>query len=346
MPATRTISFASDNYAGVHPDVLAAVAAANGGHEVAYGDDSYSLGLNALFSDFLGRPADVYPVFNGTGANVVSLMAMCTRWGGVVCTDVAHVNTDEGGAPERVGGLKMLAAPAIDGKLTPETVASVAIRIGDEHRAQPEVVSLTQSTEIGTVYSPAELSALAAQARSLGMKVHMDGSRIANAAASLGVPIAELVADVDVLSFGATKNGGLLGDAVVVLNPDAATGVKFLRKSTMQLASKMRFVSAQFQALLTDDLWLRNASHANAMAQRLAEGVRHLPGVTLVAQPAANAVFAQLPAAAADAVREQFRFYNWDESDPARPVVRWMCAWDTTEADVDSFVTALGTALA
>src|SRR5215213_8808285 len=236
--------FASDNYAGVHPEVLAALAAANGGHQTSYGADVYTARLAEVLARELGAPVEVYPVFNGTGANVLSLQSMLPRWGAVICAESAHINTDENGAPERVGGLKLLTVPTTDGKLTPELVDRHAWGFGDEHRAQPGVVSLTQSTELGTVYSVEEIRAVADHAHALGLSVHMDGSRLANAAAALDVPLRTLTTDagVDVLSLGGTKNGLLGAEAVVVLDPAASSGLTYLRKVDMQLSSKMRFM--------------------------------------------------------------------------------------------------------
>ncbi|SCG02401.1 L-threonine aldolase [Streptomyces sp. Ncost-T6T-2b] len=272
--------FASDNYAGAHPEVLAAIALANGGHQVAYGEDDYTGHLQRVMHSHFGPTAEAFPVFNGTGANVVALQALTDRWGAVICAESAHINVDEGGAPERMGGLKLLTVPTPDGKLTPELIDRQAYGWDDEHRAMPQVVSITQNTELGTVYTPDEIRAICDHAHERGMKVHLDGARIANAAASLDVPMRTFTntVGVDVLSFGGTKNGALFGEAVVVLNPDAVRAMKHLRKLSMQLASKMRFVSVQLEALLAKDLWLRNARHANAMAQRLAEDVRAIDG--------------------------------------------------------------------
>lgn len=333
-------AFASDNYAGVHPEILAALALANGGHQVAYGGDDYTRHLQEVFQAHLGPNAEAFPVFNGTGANVVALQALTERWGAVICADSAHINVDECGAPERVGGLKLLTVPTPHGKLTPELIDREAYGWDDEHRAQPQVVSITQTTELGTCYTPEEIRAICDHAHDRGMKVHLDGSRIANAAATLDVPLRAFTTDagVDVLSFGGTKNGLLFGECVVVLNPGAVRAMKHLRKLSMQLASKMRFVSVQFEALLSGDLWLRSASHANAMARRLAEGVRDVEGVEVVHPVESNAVFAALPHDVAERLQKRYRFYFWDE--PAG-LVRWMCAFDTTEADVDAFVAAL-----
>ena len=337
--------FASDNYAGVHPEVLAALAEANGGHQIAYGEDVYTEHLQQVLAGHFGDGVQVFPVFNGTGANVLSLQSMLPRWGAVVCASTAHINTDENGAPERIGGLKLLTVPTDDGKLTPELIDLQAWGWGDEHRAQPLAVSITQSTELGTLYTPEEIRAIADHVHAKGMRLHVDGSRIANAAASLGVPLRAFTTDagVDVLSFGGTKNGLMYGEAVVVLDPAAADGLLYLRKMNMQLSSKMRFVSAQLLALLDGDLWLRSASHANAMAARLAGAVEGLDGVRITQRVQANAVFAALDGVVADRLRGRFRFYDWDRETSE---VRWMCAWDTTEADVDAFAAALKEELA
>ncbi len=332
--------FASDNYAGAHPEILAALAVANGGHQVSYGDDEYTEHLRRIMHSHFGQHAEVFPVFNGTGANVVALQALTDRWGAVICAESSHINVDECGAPERVGGLKLLTVPTPDGKLTPELIDRQAYGWEDEHRAMPQVVSITQNTELGTVYTPAEIRAICEHAHERGMKVHLDGARIANAAASLDVPMRAFTnaVGVDVLSYGGTKNGMLFGEAVVVLNPDAVRAMKHIRKLSMQLASKMRFVSVQLEALLAGDLWLRNARHSNAMAQRLAEGVRSVDGVRILHPVEANAVFARLPHEVSRRLQRRFRFYFWDEK---AGDVRWMCAFDTTEDDVDAFVQAL-----
>ncbi|MGW3625630.1 threonine aldolase family protein [Streptomyces sp. NPDC000880] len=332
--------FASDNYAGAHPEVLAALAVANGGHQTSYGEDAYTEHLQRIMHSHFGPTAEAFPVFNGTGSNVTALQALTDRWGAVICAESAHIHTDEGGAPERMGGLKLLTVPTPDGKLTPELIDRQAYGWDDEHRAMPQVVSITQNTELGTVYTPAEIRAICEHAHERGMKVHLDGARIANAAASLNVPMRTFTnaVGVDVLSFGGTKNGMLFGEAVVVLNPDAVSHMKHLRKMSMQLASKMRFVSVQLEALLAGDLWLRSARHANTMAQRLAAGVRAVDGVEILYPVQANAVFARLPHHVSERLQKRFRFYFWNE---AAGDVRWMCSFDTTEDDVDAFVQAL-----
>jgi threonine aldolase len=337
--------FASDNYAGIHPEVLAAIAAANDGHQVAYGEDVYTARLQDVMAEHFGEGVEAFPVFNGTGANVIGLQSMLPRWGAVICAQTAHINTDENAAPERVAGLKLLTVPTPDGKLTPELIDREAWGWGDEHRAQPLAVSITQTTELGTAYTAAEIRAIADHVHERGMTLHMDGARVSNAAAYLRKPLREFTTDagVDLLSFGGTKNGLIFGDVVVVLNPAACEGLTYLRKLNMALASKMRFVSAQLVAILTDDLYLRSAGHANAMAARLRSAVQGLPGVTITQQTQSNAVFAILPPGVADRLRKHFRFYDWN---PSTGEVRWMCAFDTTEADVDAFAAALREELA
>ncbi|WP_405162688.1 low specificity L-threonine aldolase [Nocardia sp. NBC_01499] len=337
-PAAR--GFASDNNAGVHPEVLAALALANGGHQIAYGGDDYTANLRDVFGLHFGERASVYPVFNGTGANIVALQPLLPRWGAVIAADSAHINVDECGAPEKLAGIKIYSVATPDGKLTPELIDRHAYGWGDEHRAQPSAVSITQSTELGTVYTADEIHAICEHAHERGMLVHVDGSRLANAAASLGVPLRDITTDVgvDVLSFGGTKNGLLFGECVVVLNPEAVRDIVYLRKMSAQLASKMRFVSVQFEALLGGDLWLRSASHANAMAKRLEAAVRDIDGVRLVRPVQANAVFAMLPPPVTERLRKRHRFYLWDEHTGE---VRWMCAFDTTEDDIDSFADAI-----
>ncbi|ARC57869.1 Low specificity L-threonine aldolase [Frondihabitans sp. 762G35] len=339
--------FASDNYAGTHPEILEALAEANGGHQVAYGEDAYTARLQEVMRVHFGDQAEAFPVFNGTGANVTALTAMLPRWGAVVATSTAHIHTDENGAPERISGLKLLTVPTDDGKLTPDLIDVEAWGWGDEHRAQPLAVSITQSTELGTVYTVDEVRAIADHVHAKGMTLHMDGARIANAAASLGVPLRDFTTDagVDVLSFGGTKNGLLYGEAVVALTPSAVDGLVFLRKLNMQLASKMRFVSAQLIALLEGDLWLRSASHANAMAARLRSRLEEasLDGLRFGYPTDANAVFGIIENDVADRIRERVRFYDWDR---AAGSVRWMAAFDTTEADVDRFVEVIREELA
>jgi threonine aldolase len=341
--------FASDNNSGAHPDVLDAIAAANEGHVVAYGDDDYTAATRERFRRHFGELSEPFLLFNGTGANVTAIDALTEAHEAVICTEVAHMHVDECGAPERVAGTKLLTVPTGNGKLSPADVRRWESRRGDEHQAQPRVVSITQATELGTVYTPQEITAIADAAHELGMRVHVDGARLANAAASLDLPLRALTTDagVDVVSFGGTKNGLLLGDAVVFLRPELAETYRYIRKQLGQLASKMRFLAAQFDALLEGDLWLANASHANTMARRLAGAVGRIEGAELAYPVEANGVFVTLPALAIDRLREALPaalpFYVWDE---AAGTIRLMCSWDTTPDDVDGLAGALRTALA
>lgn len=333
--------FASDNTAGVHPAVLDAVARANRGRAPAYGDDELTARATARLRELLGAPdAAVFLVWGGTGANVLGLQALLEPHEAVICADVAHIEVDECGAPERFTGSKLITVPAAGGKLRAEQIVA---RLGGgsyPHHVVPRVVSITQSTEYGTVYSLAELCAIGAAARAHGLRVHMDGARIANAAATLDVPLREIIraAGVDMLSFGATKNGAMAVEAVVCFDPGLAGRLPFIRKQGMQLASKMRFLAAQLDAMLEDDLWLRNARHANAMARRLAQRVGGLEGVTITQPVEANAVFAIVPPAAIERLQAEYRFYVWNEE---RSEVRWMTAFDTAEADVDAFAESI-----
>jgi len=345
MSELRRRGFASDNSAGVHPDVLAAIAAVNDGHALAYGHDPYSDRIEARVAEQFGANARAFFVFNGSAANVLSLRAACRPWQGAICADSAHLNVDECGAPESIAGVKLLPVPTPDGKLTPELAERRLERIGDEHVVQPRVLTVSQSTELGTLYEPAELRALASFAHGHDLVFHVDGSRLGNAAAALGVSLGEAstAAGADIVSFGGTKNGLLGGEAVVFADPALADGFLYLRKLTLQLASKMRFIAAQFDAYLEDELWRRNAAHANAMAARLRDAVAGIEGVRLTREVQANVVFAIVPAAAIAPLQEQFAFYSWDERTGE---VRWMCAWDTTEEDVDAFAAVIAGQLA
>jgi threonine aldolase len=333
--------FASDNYAGAHPQVLEALSAANVGHQSAYGDDVVTARAASMIRELFGSQAGFYPVFNGTGANVVALQSVAERWQSVIASATAHIHADEGGAPEVMAGLKLWTVPTLDGKLRPDDVQSQCFDMEFVHRSQPGAVSITQSSEMGTVYTPDEVAAIADVAHRNGLALHMDGARLSNAAASLGVPVRAFTTDagVDVVSFGLTTNGAMIAESVVVLNPDRVRGIDFLRKTSMQLSSKMRFMSAQYVALLTDDLWLTSAAHANAMAKRLESAVRDIAGVSITQPVQANAVFAVLPADATSALQETFHFYTWNQQTGE---VRWMCAWDTTADDVDAFAAAIG----
>jgi threonine aldolase len=328
--------FASDNAATIHPEVLAAIAAANVGHAYGYGHDPLTESLGERFREHFGDAAVAFAVWNGTAANALALRATCRPWEAAICAPTAHLNLDECGAPEVIAQTKLLAADAEHGKMTPAAIERRIERVGDEHAVQPRVVSISQGTELGTVYSLPETKDIAELAHARGLVLHMDGARLANAAASLELPLQALTSDagVDVLSFGGTKNGLLGAEAVVFLDRGLAEGFEYLRKQSLQLASKMRFLSAQLDALLTGDLWLRCASHANAMAARLAERLRGLSGVEITRPVQANAVFARIPRAAIPELQRDYDFYVWEE---ATSEVRWMCSWDTTEEDVEQF---------
>jgi threonine aldolase len=336
-------SFASDNYAGAHPEVLAAIQDANDGHAAAYGADPWTAKAQEVLKGHFGRQAESLLVFNGSGANVVCLRLACRPWEAAICAAGAHVNVDEGGAPESVGGIKLLPVPTPDGKLAPEQVEGQLTRLGDEHAVQASVVTITQTTELGTRYTSEEIAALAETAHRRGLRLHVDGARLANAAAGLQADLGAITTDVgvDLLSLGGTKNGMLLGEAVVLLDHALAQGAPYLRKQSLQLASKGRFLAAQFVAMFEGDLWRRNAAHANAMAIRLAGHLRQVPAIGITQQVQANGVFAILPQAAADAVRPTWPFYTWDEGTGE---VRLMCSWDTTPEEVDAFAQALAQA--
>ncbi len=338
-------SFASDNASGVHPAVMDSLVAANVDHALAYGDDAWTERATQRFREVFGAPVEVCLVWGGTGANVVSLQSLVRPWSAVVCTANAHIAVDECGAPERFTGAKLLTFPSVDGKLTPADVVASQVGRGDEHHAQATVVSVTQSTECGTLYSAAELRAICDAAHGFGMRVHLDGARLANAVAALGCDVRALTVDagVDVVSFGGTKNGMMYGEAVIFCDPALGADAKFIRKQATQLPSKMRFVAAQFEALLTDDLWIRNAEHANAMARRLADAVRDIPGVRLAREPEVNSVFVRLPADAIARLQAESFFWTWDETVDE---VRWMTSFDTTTADIDEFAATVRRVLA
>jgi threonine aldolase len=329
-------SFASDNNAGVHPEVLEAIARANQGHVVAYGADPYTRSAVRKFEEHFGDDIAVFFTFNGTGANVLSLQSLTRSFNSILCSASAHIYTDECGAPEKHTGGKLIPLPHRDGKLTVEAIRHAYHGIGDEHHSQPRVISITQSTEMGTAYQPEEVRALAQFAHEHGMFLHMDGARIANAAASLGQTLRQATRDlgVDALSFGGTKNGILGGEAVVFFQKNLGADFLYLRKQSMQLASKMRFIAVQFEALLTDDLWRRGAQRANQMARLLEQEVRSIPQVRIVWPVHANGVFAQIPRHSIEKIKRHYFFYVWDEEES---IVRWMCSFDTTEEDVREF---------
>lgn len=346
LPPAPARSFASDNFAGAHPAVVEAIARANHGHAPAYGDDEWTKECAGRFRELFGADVTTLFTFNGTGSNVLALASMLGPAEAVVCTDWAHIAVDETGAPERILGVKLIDLDAPGAKLTAAHLEAQAHLIGNPHHAQPGVVSITQSTELGTVYSVDEVAAVCATAHRLGMTVHMDGARIANATASLGGDIATLRAHtidagVDVVSFGGTKNGLVGGEAVVYLRPELARRAMFLRKQVTQLPSKMRFVAAQFLALLDGDLWLRLAGHANEMAAALHAAVAAIPGVDVGDAPQVNSLFPVLPPALIEPLRAWSFCWDWDA---ARHQVRWMTSWDTTGDDVDAFAAGVAAA--
>jgi threonine aldolase len=342
--AKVTRSFASDNNAGVHPEVLEAISRANQGHVVAYGDDPFTRSAIGKFEEHFGEGIAVFFTFNGTGANVLGLQSLNRPYHAVLCSDYAHIYTDECGAPEKHTGCKLIPLPHQDGKITVDQVRHAYHGIGDQHHVQARVISITQSTEMGTVYAPEEIRALADFAHEREMFLHMDGARIANAAVGLGQTLRQATRDlgVDVLSFGGTKNGIMGGEAVVFFHREPSSDFLYLRKQGMQLASKMRFIAAQFEVLLTNDLWKRSAEHANRMAKVLEAEVRKIPQVRIVWKVEANGVFAQIPMHAIEKIKKQYFFYPWIEDEG---IVRWMCSFDTTEQDIADFVRVVAQAV-
>jgi threonine aldolase len=332
--------FASDNNAGVHPVILEAMAAVNSGHVVAYGDDRYTIEALERIKELFGPGCEVFFVFTGTAANVLGLWAATRSHHAVICPETAHIHVDECGAPEKFTGCKVLTVKTPDGKLTVERVKQHMKEIGFEHHVQPRVISITQSTELGTVYTMDEIREITSFAHEHSLVVHMDGARISNAAVALDTGLREISGDcgVDVLSFGGTKNGMMYGEAVVFFNPDLARDFRYGRKQGMQLASKMRYIAAQFRAYLENDLWKVNAGHANRMARKLYEAVKDIPGINVTQKVEANAVFARIPSRIIPALQEDFFFYVWDED---RSEVRWMCSYDTTEEDIEGFVSRI-----
>ena len=337
-------SFGSDNHSGIHPQILEAIAAANTDHVFAYGEDPFTAQITAKFQELFGPQATAYLVFNGTGANVLALKTLTRSYNAIICARTAHINVDECGAPEFQTGCKLLSVDTPDGKLTPELVATQLHGFGFQHHSQPGVVSISQPTELGTLYTVDEIRALADQAHRYGLYLHVDGARFGNAVAALGVTPREMITDtgVDALSFGGTKNGMMLGEAVIFLRPELSKNAQYERKQLMQLASKMRFVAAQFNAYLKDDLWLRLAAQSNAAAAYMAKQLAEIPEVQLTQKVEVNGLFALLPRKAAEKLREDYFFYDWDEE---RGEVRWMCSFDTTHEDIDGFIEALRKAL-
>lgn len=332
--------FASDNNAGVHPDILNAIIDANQGHTIAYGDDKFTQRAIRIVKKILGNDVEVYFVFIGTAANVLGLAAATHSYNSIICAETSHIHQDECGAPEKFSGCKLLSVPTSDGKLTLDGINQHMYGFGFEHHSQPKVISITQATEMGTVYQPDEISEIAGFAHKHDMILHMDGARLANAAVHLDTGLKEITKDagVDILSFGGTKNGMMYGEAVVFFRKDIGSGFKYIRKQGMQLASKMRFIAAQFEAYLSNDLWMKNAMHANEMAQLLAAEVESIPGVKITQKVEANGVFAIIPKESIHLLQKEFFFYVWDEE---MSEVRWMTSYDTTPEDIARFVQLL-----
>lgn len=333
-------TLASDNNSGIHPDILQAIINANEGHALAYGDDKTTKEAILLFKEHFGNNIDVYFTYNGTGANVVALATILKSYEAVICAESAHINVDECGAAERLAGCKLITIPTSDGKLTVEQIKTQVKGMGDEHHVQVRAISITQVTERGTCYTVDELKAITDYAHQNNLLVHVDGARIANAAAHLNTSLKAITTDVgiDVLSFGGTKNGMMGGEAVVFFNPELSKNAKYIRKQFLHLASKMRFVSAQFIALLSNDLWRKNAEHSNAMAGYLAKEIQNISGVHIKQKVESNAIFAKIPEELIKPLQAATPFYTWDETCNE---VRWVCSFDTTKAEIDGFVEKL-----
>ncbi len=332
-------SFASDNYSGIHPEVFEAIQLANSQHQISYGDDTFTRDAVQLFEKEFGNVSVLFS-FNGTGANVICLKCCTLPFQAVICSDLAHIHVDECGAPTQSIGCSLLPISTTDGKLTPEHIKPLLSRIGNVHHTQPKVISISQSTEVGTIYSINELKDLCRFAHENDMYVHLDGARISNAVAALGVTLKEATVDcgVDIMSFGGTKNGLMMGEAVLVFNEELKANAPYFQKQSAQLFSKNRFIAAQFKALLSNDLWLRMASHANKMAQLLSAEIQQLPGIKITREVQANAVFAIIPQKAIELLQAKYPFYIWDEETLE---LRWMCSFDTTEDDIDNFISTL-----
>jgi threonine aldolase len=333
-------TFASDNYAGVHPEIMDALSRANQGHAPSYGADEFTQRAIQKFKGFFGDDVEVSFVYNGTGANILGLQSLTLPFHSIFCSELAHINVDESTGPEKFLGCKLIPVPTRDGKIYPGDIESRIIRIDDQHHPQARVISISQTTEYATVYSVEEIKAISAVAKKYKMFLHMDGSRISNAAISLSQDFRSFTRDagVDVLSFGGTKNGMMFGEAVVFFNPELARYAKFVRKQGMQLHSKMRFIGAQFEALLSNDLWKRNASHANAMARKLGKELERIPNVKLTQRVEANGIFALIPPRVIPDLQQEHFFYIWNDKTNE---VRLMCSFDTTDSDVQNFVKKL-----
>ncbi|MEP6736249.1 MAG: low specificity L-threonine aldolase [Chryseolinea sp.] len=329
-------TFASDNYAGVHPDIMQALINSNTGHEGSYGGDQYTSRAIGKFKEIFGDDVEVFFAYNGTGANVLGLACMTRSFNSILCSELAHINVDESTAPEVFTGCKLIPLPIVNGKITPLTLDEAVIRIDDQHHPQAKVISISQTTEYGTVYTKKEILALSEVARKHKLLLHMDGSRISNAAVSLNEDFKSFTKDagVDVLSFGGTKNGMMFGEAVVFLTPAISEDFKYIRKQGMQLHSKMRFIGAQFEALLSNDLWKKNAQHANRMAGKLEQEIRKYPKAVITHPVDANSLFVTFPEAIIPKLQEEHFFYVWNDKTME---VRLMCAFDTAEKEIENF---------
>ncbi len=332
--------FASDNNAGIHPDILQEIISSNNGHVTGYGSDVYTEGALKIFKEHFGDATETYFVFTGTAANVLGLSAITRSWNSVITASTAHLEGDECGAPEKFIGCKVLVVDTPDGKITTDLIEKHMHGIDFEHHSQPGVISITQSTEMGTVYSVSEIKEIAGFAHARGMLLHMDGARIANAAVSLNMPFKSFTTDagVDVLSFGGTKNGMMFGESICFLKPGLSADFKYMRKQGMQLASKMRFISAQYLGYFRNDLWRSCASHSNAMAKKLADKLNQVPEVKITQKVQSNGVFLIMPADVAEEIKKHYFFYPWDEK---RSEWRLMTSWDTQDEDIENFVTIL-----
>jgi len=332
--------FASDNNSGIHPEIVKAINEVNAGHVIAYGDDPYTASAIKVIKKHFGKDTDIYLVFNGTGANVLSFKTLTHSFNSIICAETAHINVDECGAPEKFTGCKLISIPTDNGKITVEQIERHMYGIGFEHHSQPKIISITQVTEVGTVYSIEELKKLSDYAHRNDLYLHMDGARLCNAAASLGTGLYDISggAGVDVLSFGITKNGAMMGESVIFFNKKLTSEFKYYRKQSMQLGSKMRYISAQFEAMLSGDLWLRNAEHANRMAKLLEEKVKEIPKIQITQNVDANGVFAIIPKYSIIPLQKEYFFYIWDEN---RSEVRWMTSFDTTEEDIENFTAVM-----
>ncbi|MBE9468016.1 MAG: low specificity L-threonine aldolase [Bacteroidetes bacterium] len=329
-------SFASDNNSGVHPEILKAIIEANTGHSIAYGDDYYTEAAIKKFKALLGNNIDVYFVFNGTGANVTALSTITNSYNSIICAETAHINVDECGAPEKITGCKIIPVHTNNGKITVDLIKQHVKGFGFEHHSQPKVISITQSTELGTVYTPEEIKEITSFAHKNNMFVHVDGARICNAAASLNLNLKDITTDVDidVLSFGGTKNGMMYGEAVIFFNKNIANNYKYVRKQSTQLTSKMRYISAQFEALLSNNIWLKNAENSNKMAKLLFEKIKDIPKIQITQKVETNGIFAIIPEKYISIIQKKYFFYIWDED---KSEIRWMTSYDTTEQDIDNF---------